>query len=67
MRRSDRASKAELMRAKGNSPVAIDNFQLLFVDFLSQELERSSKAPLPIRTDAASLVELLTKINAGFR
>ncbi|XP_078371457.1 uncharacterized protein LOC144655114 [Oculina patagonica] len=33
----------------------------------SEELERTSKTALSIRPEAASLVELLTKINTGFR
>ncbi|KAJ7371227.1 hypothetical protein OS493_027341 [Desmophyllum pertusum] len=32
-----------------------------------KELERTSKTPLSIRPEAASLVELLTKLNTGFR
>lgn len=32
-----------------------------------KEIERTAKAPVSVRPDAASLVELLTKLNSGFR
>ena len=40
---------------------------LFYFFFLFKELQRTSKAPLSIRPEAASLVELLTKLNTGLR
>lgn len=42
-----------------------DEANLLHLFF--KELERNLKAPLSIRPEAASLVELLAKLNTGFR
>jgi len=38
-----------------------------FIGLLFKELERISKAPVSVRPGAASLVELLTKLNTGFK